>query len=1062
MIEGERRADGRRRGARRRASYDRSRARVILATGSVPRAIPGVEFGGRVIGTEEAWALQELPARLAVVGAGASGAEIASGFARLGSEVILLEALERVLPSEDADISRLVERGLKRQGIAVHTGTPIGDVQASENGVHFAYGEERARGRLPRDRRGPRPPTSRDSGSRRPAIELDERGLVKVDGAQRTSRAGRLRDRRPRPRPGARAQGIRRGHHRREDSPGLPTHPIAYVDIPRATFCTPNVGSFGLTEEQAREQGYDVVVGKVPYGAVGGGTVYGDRTGLVKIVGETQLRRAARRPHRRLARDRADPGARQRAGARGRLPRGRAHHPRPPDAVGGGDGGRPRRRRLADPRLRADRSMPATAQPSTSTSPARSPTSPPSRRSRSLRLRRSRVEWQPGAARASCPAPRASKRRAARPSGRCSARRSSAAPRELGLQPLRWPEPFPFDSALAMRVATYAKSIGRTVPFAQAAFRQAFAGGRALDDEDSVLIAAAACEMHPAAVLAGAALRSVAEQLDNGDRAGGCRGVRATCRRCWRRGACSTASALCPRRSRRSAPPGRSLRTAEPGWRSTRADEGKAAYRLIVTRGGRAPALLADPSGSITSSSSRSTAAKRSLFWDRPPHAASQLARALRADLDQPRRGGVPRALEYRGGLMAAASPRALPAAGGARVAGDDDADPPLRGARRRDVRARQDRRLPAPLDRRGGDDRRQRARAARQRLPDLDLPLPRPRAGPRHAAGERDGRAVRPRRRLLPRARRLDAHVRPRAALHGRLRDRRRQPADRRRHRAGQRLPGRDEVTLCTFGDGASNQGTFGETLNLAALWRLPVVFMVTNNQFGMGTALGRHSAVTDLQRKGESLGVPGMRCDGMDVLDTHAVVARGGRAGARGAPPAARSRPSPTASAATRWPTRSSTARKEEVAHWRERDPIPAFGALLDRRGRARRGRAASRSTPQALARVDAAVEFAEASPFPAPESLYDDVYVLGDEVARLLLGRDDRGASRRTAERPSGRRRLAQRRDRPAADRARSRPARKAAEHRRSPAPDGRDALPRGAQRGAARGAARATSA
>jgi 2-hydroxychromene-2-carboxylate isomerase len=86
--------------------------------------------------------------------------------------------------------------------------------------------------------------------------------------------------------------------------------------------------------------------------------------------------------------------------------------------------------------------------------------------------------------------------------------------RELSLQPLRWPEPFPFDSTLAMRVATYAKSIGRAVPFAQAAFRQAFAGGRSLADEDSVLIAAAACEMHPAAVLRGGALRSVAEQLE--------------------------------------------------------------------------------------------------------------------------------------------------------------------------------------------------------------------------------------------------------------------------------------------------------------------------------------------------------------------------------------------------------------------------------------------------------------------------------------------------------------------------------------------------------------------
>ncbi len=84
---------------------------------------------------------------------------------------------------------------------------------------------------------------------------------------------------------------------------------------------------------------------------------------------------------------------------------------------------------------------------------------------------------------------------------------------ELGLQRLRWPEPFPFDSSLAMRVASYAKSIGRTVPFAQAAFRQAFAGGHALDDPDYVLIAGAACEMHPAAVLKGAESRTVADAL---------------------------------------------------------------------------------------------------------------------------------------------------------------------------------------------------------------------------------------------------------------------------------------------------------------------------------------------------------------------------------------------------------------------------------------------------------------------------------------------------------------------------------------------------------------------
>ena len=85
---------------------------------------------------------------------------------------------------------------------------------------------------------------------------------------------------------------------------------------------------------------------------------------------------------------------------------------------------------------------------------------------------------------------------------------------ELGLQPLRWPVPFPFDSELAMRVATYAKQIGRAVAFAQAAFRQCYAGGRSLQERDSVVIAAAACEMHPAAVLRAAQLRAVSRQLE--------------------------------------------------------------------------------------------------------------------------------------------------------------------------------------------------------------------------------------------------------------------------------------------------------------------------------------------------------------------------------------------------------------------------------------------------------------------------------------------------------------------------------------------------------------------
>jgi 2-hydroxychromene-2-carboxylate isomerase len=94
-----------------------------------------------------------------------------------------------------------------------------------------------------------------------------------------------------------------------------------------------------------------------------------------------------------------------------------------------------------------------------------------------------------------------------------------------GLQPLRWPQPFPFDSTFAMRAATYAKQIGRTVPFALAAFRQAFAGGRDLADPDNVLIAAAACEMHPAAVLKGAGLGSIAARLDEATALAARRGV---------------------------------------------------------------------------------------------------------------------------------------------------------------------------------------------------------------------------------------------------------------------------------------------------------------------------------------------------------------------------------------------------------------------------------------------------------------------------------------------------------------------------------------------------------
>jgi dihydrolipoamide dehydrogenase len=260
---------------------------IVLATGSVKRPIPGTEFGGRVIGTEEACALPELPQTLAVIGSGASGSEIASAYARLGVKVQLFEALDRVLPAEDADISKLAERGFKKQGIEVHTGTLVMDVKTGEKSVSFSYGEQSGEADYVVIAAG-RGPDIEGLGLDTAGVSLDERGLIAVDGALRTSVPNVYAIGDLVPGPALAHKASDEGVIAVEDAAGLVTHPISYIDIPRATFCTPNVASFGLTEEQAREQGHDVVVGKVQYGAVGAGTVYGDRQGLVKIIGDKQ------------------------------------------------------------------------------------------------------------------------------------------------------------------------------------------------------------------------------------------------------------------------------------------------------------------------------------------------------------------------------------------------------------------------------------------------------------------------------------------------------------------------------------------------------------------------------------------------------------------------------------------------------------------------------------------------------------------------------------------------------------------------------------------------------
>jgi dihydrolipoamide dehydrogenase len=258
---------------------------VILATGSVPKPLPGTEFGGRIIGTEEAWALADRPDRIAVVGAGASGAEIASAYGRLGTEVLLFEALDRVLPTEDADISKVAARALARQNMTIHTGTLVENVQGGEDKVSFSFGDQTAEVDWFIIAAG-RGPDIEGLGLDEAGVKLDDKGLIEVDGALRTSVKGVYAIGDLVLGPSLAHKASDEGVIAVEDAAGLETHPIEYVDIPRATFCTPNVGSFGLTEEQAREQGLDVVVGKVQYGAVGGGTVYGDRSGVVKIIGD--------------------------------------------------------------------------------------------------------------------------------------------------------------------------------------------------------------------------------------------------------------------------------------------------------------------------------------------------------------------------------------------------------------------------------------------------------------------------------------------------------------------------------------------------------------------------------------------------------------------------------------------------------------------------------------------------------------------------------------------------------------------------------------------------------
>jgi pyruvate dehydrogenase E1 component subunit alpha len=191
----------------------------------------------------------------------------------------------------------------------------------------------------------------------------------------------------------------------------------------------------------------------------------------------------------------------------------------------------------------------------------------------------------------------------------------------------------------------------------------------------------------------------------------------------------------------------------------------------------------------------------------------------------------------------------------------------------------------------------------------------------------------------------------------------------------------GEDAVTVCMFGDGASNAGNFGETMNLAALWSLPVFFLVENNLYGMGTAVERHSAQTDLSKKAKGYGIPGHRIDGMDVLAVRESVAEGIRL--------AREERRPTLVEAFTYRYRGHSAadpevyrEREEVEQWREKDPVESFARRCVEAG-VLGEREVGEVREKAEQAVTAAVEFADASPEPALDTLYESLYVLDSDA-------------------------------------------------------------------------------
>jgi dihydrolipoamide dehydrogenase len=262
---------------------------IILATGSRPRDLPVLQIDEeRIWSSTGALFQKEAPESLFIVGAGAIGMEFADVYSAYGTKVTMVEALERVLPLEDAEVSKFMERTWKKRGIDVHTSARFQKADIQDDGVEVTFtdadGEDQtmkvdfilsAVGRVP---------NSEDLGLESAGVKTDDRGFIEVDAHLRTNVEGvyALGDVAGRQLLAHKAshEGIVCVEHIAGEGHGT----VDYGNVPNCTYCHPEVASVGLTEEQAREAGYDIEVGKLPWLAVGRAVAAGHADGFVKII----------------------------------------------------------------------------------------------------------------------------------------------------------------------------------------------------------------------------------------------------------------------------------------------------------------------------------------------------------------------------------------------------------------------------------------------------------------------------------------------------------------------------------------------------------------------------------------------------------------------------------------------------------------------------------------------------------------------------------------------------------------------------------------------------------